>query len=150
MIDNLTYKVNSIFKINIMKKVLILLILVFSGCKDNEETEFAKEMKQRKEKGERILSYTDAILEMDAEKLTLLSIIKKVPNDTLHLILKDYLNKTGFVINDNTQVDKIIDTISQKYDISKIKIASIVFSYNYEMLTRDEIEQIAIENEKHN
>jgi hypothetical protein len=95
MIDNLTYKVNSIFKINIMKKVLILLILVFSGCKDNEETEFAKEMKQRKEKDERILNYTDAILEIDAEKLTLLSIIKKVPNDTLHLILKDYLNKAG-------------------------------------------------------
>jgi hypothetical protein len=92
---------------------------VFCGCKDSEETEFNKEMKQRKEKGERILSYTDAILEMDAEKLTLLSIIKKVPNDTLHLILKDYLNKTGFVINDNIQVEKIIDTISQNTHLKK-------------------------------
>lgn len=131
-----------------MKKLLLILILLVFGCNDKKETEFIKEQEQRKEK--KTLTYADAILELDAEKLALLSIIKKIPNDTLHLVLKDYLNKTISSVSDVNKVDKIIDTISQKYHISKIKIASIVFSYNYEMITKDEIEQNAIANEKDN
>ena len=131
-----------------MKKILLLLILLVFGCNDRKETEFIKEQEQRKEKKTR--TYADAILELDAEKLALLSIIKKIPNDTLHLVLKDYLNKTISSVSDINKVDKIIDTISQKYHISKIKIASIVFSYNYEMITKDEIEQNAIANEQEN
>lgn len=131
-----------------MKKILLLLILLVFGCNDRKETEFIKEQEQRKEKKTR--TYADAILELDAEKLALLSIIKKIPNDTLHLVLKDYLNKTISSVSDINKVDKIIDTISQKYHISKIKIASLVFSYNYEMITKDEIEQNAIANEQDN
>ncbi|MFE3871307.1 hypothetical protein ACFX5F_08715 [Flavobacterium sp. ZS1P70] len=133
-----------------MKKLLLILILIVFGCKDKEETKFIKVQEQRKEKGKKTRTYADAILELNAEKLALLSIIKKIPNDTLHLVLKDYLNKTFSLVTDVNKVDKIIDTISQKYHISKIKVASIVFSYNYEMLTKDEIEQSAIENEQNN
>lgn len=138
-----------------MKKLLLLFILIVFGCKDTEETESIKVQEQGKEKGEnkrkeKIATYADMILKLDAEKLALLSIIKKIPNDTLHLVLKDYINKTFPLVTDVSKVDKIIDTISQKYHISKVKIASIVFSYNYEMLTKDEIEQSAIENEQDN
>lgn len=135
-----------------MKKLLLILILLVFGCNDRKETEFIKEQEQRKEKGKekKTRTYADAILELDAEKLALLSIIKKIPNDTLHLVLKDYLNKTISSVSDINKVDKIIDTISQKYHISKIKIASLVFSYNYEMITKDEIEQNAIANEQDN
>lgn len=133
-----------------MKNILLLLILLVFGCNDRKETEFIKEQDQRKEKEKKTRTYADAILELDAEKLALLSIIKKIPNDTLHLVLKDYLNKTISSVSDVNKVDKIIDTISQKYHISKIKIASIVFSYNYEMITKDEIEQNAIANEQEN
>jgi hypothetical protein len=141
-----------------MKNLLLILFLIVFGCKDKEETESIKIQEQGKEKGEnkrkekkeKITTYADMVLVMDAEKLALLSIIKKIPNDTLHLVLKDYIDKTFPMVTDAFKVDKIIDTISQKYHISKVKIASIVFSYNYEMLTKDEIEQSAIENEQDN
>ena len=132
------------------------MILIVLGCKDTKETESIKVQEQRKEKGEnkrkkkkeKTTTYADMVLKLDAEKLALLSIIKKIPNDTLHLVLKDYLDKTFPPVTDVDKVDKvdkIIDDISQKYHISKVKIASIVFSYDYEMLTKDEIEQNAIE-----
>lgn len=141
-----------------MKKLLLILILIVFGCKDTEETESIKVQEQgkekeenkRKEKKEKTTTYADMVLELDAEKLALLSIIKKIPNDTLHLVLKDYIDKTFPLVTDASKVDKIIDDISQKYHIPKVKIASIVFSYNYEMLTKDEIEQSAIENEQDN
>ena len=136
-----------------MKKLLLVLILIVLGCKDTKETESIKVQEQRKEKGEnkrkkkkeKTTTYADMVLKLDAEKLALLSIIKKIPNDTLHLVLKDYIDKTFPPVTDVAKVDKIIDDISQKYHISKVKIASIVFSYDYEMLTKDEIEQSAIE-----
>jgi hypothetical protein len=133
-----------------MKKLLLILILIVFGCKDKKETEFLKTQEQRKEKYEKAHSATDLLLELDAEKLALLSIIKNTPNDSLHLILKDYLDKTYPLVTDASHVDKVIEEISKKYHIPKTKIASIVFSYNYEMLTRDEIEQSAIENEEVN
>ena len=141
-----------------MKKLLLVLILIVFGCKDTKETESIKVQEQGKEKGEnkrkkkkeKTTTYADMVLKLDAEKLALLSIIKKIPNDTLHLVLKDYIDKTFPLVTDVAKVDKIIEDISQKYHISKVKIANIVFSYNYEMLTKDEIEQSAIENEQNN
>lgn len=137
---------NKYSKKNLMKKLSLLLVLLVFGCKDKEETEFIKAQKQRKEMSEN--NYTDLILEMDTEKIALLSIIKKIPNDTLHLVLRDYLDKTFDFVTPETKIERIIDSISKKYHISKVKIASIIFSYNYEMLTKDEIEKDAIEKEK--
>ncbi|SEF49785.1 hypothetical protein [Flavobacterium urumqiense] len=133
-----------------MKKILLILILIVFGCKDKEETEFLESQEKIKKEYDKAHSLTDVLLDFDGEKLALLSIIKNTPNDTLRLVLKEYLKKTFPLVTDASKVDKIIDTISQKYHISKIKVASIVFSYNYEMLTKDEIEQSAIENEEVN
>lgn len=133
-----------------MRKILLILILIVFGCKDKEETEFLESQEKIKKEYDKAHSLTDVLLDFDGEKLALLSIIKNTPNDTLRLVLKEYLKKTFPLVTDASKVDKIIDTISQKYHISKIKVASIVFSYNYEMLTKDEIEQSAIENEEVN
>lgn len=124
--------------------------MIVFGCKDKEETEFLESQEKIKKEYDKAHSLTDVLLDFDGEKLALLSIIKNTPNDTLRLVLKEYLKKTFPLVTDASKVDKIIDTISQKYHISKIKVASIVFSYNYEMLTKDEIEQSAIENEEVN
>ena len=133
-----------------MKKILIFIIFIVLGCKDNEETKFLKDQEARKDKNYKNHSIGDAILQLESEKITLLSIIKGVPKDTLHLVLKDYLDETYPLVTDSDKVDAIIENISKKYNISKIKIASIIFSYNYEMLTKDEIEQSAIDREKEN
>ena len=133
-----------------MKKLMLILIIIAFGCKDKKETEFLESQEKIKTKYDKAHTVTDVLLDFDGEKLALLSIIKNTSNDTLRLVLKDYLDKTYPLITDASKIDKIIDTISQKYQISKIKVASIVFSYNYEMLTKDEIEQSAIENEQNN
>lgn len=133
-----------------MKKLLLILIFTTLGCNDKKETEFLESQEKIKKEYDNAHSLTDVLLDFDGEKLALLSIIKNTPNDTLRLVLKEYLKKTLPLVTDASKIDKIIDTISQKYNISKIKVASIVFSYNYEMLTKDEIEQSAVENEQNN
>ena len=58
------------------------MVLISFGCKDQKETEFLKEQEQeqRKEKGQSSTAYSDLLLEMDTEKIMLLSILKKYHN----------------------------------------------------------------------
>ncbi len=131
-----------------MKKILLILIFMVFGCKDKEpEKVIAKEPAKVVDP----YSYTDFILSTDTEKLMLLSILKKIPQDTLRLVLREYLKANPEDL-DGLGVNKAdnLDTISQKYHISKFKIASIIFSYKYEMLTEEEIEQSAIESYQDN
>lgn len=53
------------------------MVLISFGCKDQKETEFLKEQEQRKEKDQSSTAYSDLLLEMDTEKIMLLSILKK-------------------------------------------------------------------------
>ena len=127
-----------------MKKILLLLIFMVIGCKDKEpEKVIAKEPVKVVDP----YSYTDFILSTDTEKLMLLSILKKIPQDTLRLVLREYLKANPDDL-DGLGMNKAdnLDTISQKYHISKFKIASIIFSYKYEMLTKEDIEESAIES----
>lgn len=126
-----------------MKKILLILIFMVIGCKDKEpEKVIAKEPAKVVDP----YSYTDFILSTDTEKLMLLSILKKIPQDTLRLVLREYLKANPEDL-DGLGMNKAnnLDTISQKYHISKFKIASIIFSYKYEMLTKEDIEESAIE-----
>jgi hypothetical protein len=72
----------------------------------------------------------------DKEKIVLLSIIKQLPYDTLSSILKDYY----FAVNntDNDYQKAIFYTVSH-HGFSEKKIASVIFSFEYEMMTRDDI-----------
>ena len=123
-----------------MKKILIILIFLVISCKDKEPE---KVITKAPEKVVNPYSSADYDLSKNSEKLMLLSILKKIPQDTLRLVLRDYLKENQYIEYGNFTDN--IDTISQKYNISKFKIASIIFSYKYEMLTKEEIEQSAIE-----
>lgn len=114
---------------------------MFFGCNDKEPEKVAAKITAELPDPYRFADYE---LRTNSEKLMLLSILKKIPKDTLQLILRDYIKKNPLP-EYVTAVDNI-DTIAQKYNISKFKIASIIFSYRYEMLTKDEIEETAIEN----
>jgi hypothetical protein len=73
----------------------------------------------------------------------LLSIIKNVPYNQANSILRDYLAKTldfsQSTMENPEYIVKIIDTIAQNNNLSKKLTASIIFSYQYEMITKDEI-----------
>lgn len=144
-----------IIKLNLkkIKKILLILIFIIVGCKDKEPEKAVpiKPITTVVVKN----PYEDADFDLDknSEKIMLLSILKKIPQDTLRLILRDYIKENPsrlYDYYDAVDVVDNLDTISQKYHISKNKIASLVFSYRYEMLTKDEIGGSAIENEQDN
>ncbi|SHM05296.1 hypothetical protein [Flavobacterium xinjiangense] len=85
----------------------------------------------------------DLELESEDEKITLLSILKNTSKDSIILVMRDYLLNTE---NDSIPYKDIINTISQKYNMRNRKVASIIFSYKYEMLTKDNITDEFIEN----
>ena len=70
--------------------------------------------------------------------------------DTLNFILKDYyvVTDTISISNENSKYlyQSAIEKISDKYKISKSKMASLIFSYKYEMLTKEDIREMAIED----
>ncbi|MDB9755929.1 hypothetical protein OAB20_06555 [Winogradskyella sp.] len=123
-----------------MKKFILLLIItaIFNSCNSS-----SKNNEPEKTKTEADYEIADMFLEYDAEKIGLISIIKNVPHEKANSILRDYLAKTygsGLLSMENTDyVVKVIDTIAQKNNLSKRLTASIIFSYQYEMITRDEI-----------
>jgi hypothetical protein len=92
-------------------------------------------------------SHADSELEFENEKIALISIMHGIPKDSVYLILRDYLAKNDLSFDiDNKFTEKFIDTISKNRKMSKRKIASIIFNFKYEMQTKDEIGQDAIEN----
>ncbi|NMH25250.1 hypothetical protein [Flavobacterium solisilvae] len=121
-------------------KILIIIVyLIITSCeKHNKETSITekKQVKTSKNHSEENL-FMD-----DVEKITLLSISKNIPLKQVNSVLKDYYDKTSlaFVYNNNSDYyEKVIDTISKKYNLSNQKTASIIFSYQYELITEEEI-----------
>ncbi|MGJ8715767.1 MAG: hypothetical protein ACSHXG_11735 [Maribacter stanieri] len=131
-----------------MKKFILLLIItvIFNSCNSS-----SKNNEPKKTKTEADYEIADMFLEYDAEKIGLISIIKNVPYEKTNSILRDYLAKTygsGLLSMGNTDyVVKVIDTIAQNNELSKRLTASIIFSYQYEMITRDEIIEENMEDE---
>ena len=73
-----------------MKKLLLLSILMFFGCNDKEPEKVAAKITAELPDPYRFADYE---LRTNSEKLMLLSILKKIPKDTLQLILRDYIKK---------------------------------------------------------
>lgn len=122
-----------------MKNVILFLVLtiVFSSCNSvlNE---------RKKSKIEVAYVNADMYLEYDARKIGLISIINNVPHKQANSVLRDYLAKV--VYNDSIiswaspdYIIKVVDTIAQKNNLSKKLTASLIFSYQYEMITREDI-----------
>lgn len=123
-----------------MKNIISLFLIstIVYSCNSS-----SKQEEPKKSKTETDYEIADMFLEYDAEKIGLLSIIKNVPHKQANSVLRDYLAKTygsGLLSMDNLDyVVKVVDTIAQKNNLSKKLTASILFSYQYEMITREEI-----------
>lgn len=117
---------------------LLLIVTIFHSCNSS-----SSKSELKKSKTELDYEMADDFLEYDAEKIGLLSIIKNVPLEKANSVLRDYLAKTlGSTLLTMENPDftvKVVDTIAQKNDLSRKLTASIIFSYQYEMITRDEI-----------
>lgn len=121
-----------------MKCTVTILVLLSSiwGCNESKPKTVLskKEIQVRRAKFE--LSYC-------SEKIILLSIIKKMSFDSLKLILTDYYSMTsGYTYSsDSSKIysEKAISYISEQYHLPKRRVASIVFSFKYEMLSKEDI-----------
>ncbi len=126
-----------------MKKItLLVLITLLISCNDSSTREsFAND--DEKSEVERDYEIADMFLKFDSEKIGLLSIIKNIPQEKVNAVLRDYLAKTlGStlqIMEDPNYIVKVVDTIAEKNSLSKKLTASIIFSYQYEMITMDEI-----------
>ena len=128
-----------------MKYITILLfaLLFFNSCANKQEEKVLTKTEQIAES----YSQADSELEYDNEKITLISIIRGIPKDSVYLILRDYYAKNNLSFDmDNNFTEKFIDTISKNRKMSKRKVASIIFNFKYEMQTKEEIEQEAFES----
>lgn len=124
-----------------MKYLLILILVIFTSCNNLSQNENEVNKKTEKEN-----PVEPDILEFEKEKIALLSIIKKVPFEITNSVIKDYLNSyisSEMLFGEKNPNDffKVIDSIAVKNKISRKLTASIIYSYQYEMITSDEINE---------
>lgn len=133
---------------------LLILLQFFCSCQDSKPKKEKKEIISETEKLENLNENIERQLSYEKEKIILLSEIRKIPFDTVNFILRDYYVITDTVSssdeNSRQLFQNAIVKISNKYKISKSKIATLLFSYKYEMITKEEIEESAVEDFKDN
>jgi len=122
---------------------IFILLMIICGCIGcGSKKNLTKQEKQEQHAKEELSGYK--------EKIVLLSQMRRMSYDTLNLILTDYYSITSEYINstDSSRVfcEKAIDIISGKYHISKAKAASLIFSFKYEMLSKEDILEAELEN----
>lgn len=123
-----------------MQKIAILLFcLLIYSCKSYHKQEPTKEEREKIEAG-----LIEDQLRDSKEKIVLLSVIKKIPYDTLFSILKDY--NLELHQNNYTDYEKALFYTSQHHNFSLNQIALLIFNFNYEMMSRDDIIQDDINN----
>lgn len=121
----------------------LLVILIAASCSNKNEPEKKHELTNA-EKEIAQLKNVDEVLSDSKEKIALLSAVKGVHYDTLYSILKDYYYKLDGNSNNDTLVNTAIIYTTEKHGLTKSKIASCIFSFQYEMLTNDEITEKVI------
>ncbi len=115
--------------------ILIILISILSCNNSKPKKVLSEKEKQEQRAKDELSDYS--------EKIVLLSAIKKIPYDSLNLVLTEYYSITSDYTNSSDSSkfysEKAINDISAKYHISKRRVASLIFSFKYEMLTKEEI-----------
>ena len=135
-----------------MKKLLlIILVTIFLSCDDSPSQESSKKEPSKQESSakekeksltEKVYILTDLSLKSDSEKIGLISIIKDVPLEKVYSVLRDYKSKKLLFLfkrEGSKSIIEMVDSLSKKNKISKKMTASIIFSYEYEMITESEI-----------
>lgn len=118
-------------------RVIILALLVsILSCNDSHpKIALSEKEEQQQRVKDELADYS--------EKIVLLSAIRQISYDSLSLILIDYYSITYDYTNSSDSSkfysEKAINDISEKYHISKRKTASLIFSFKYEMLSKQEI-----------
>lgn len=127
-----------------MKKIIPFLLL-FIACNNNPSQKEVEKTKDKVKETSVSKDLTNFEVEQSPEKIALLSIIKGVPIDSVYMILNDYKSKIEYgdelIGDDKMKVYRVIDSISQFRHMSRKRIASLIFSFNYELITKDEIKE---------
>jgi len=135
-----------------MKTLFVLLILLqfFCSCQDSKQKKAEKKILTEVEKLDNLKENIERKLSYEEEKIILLSEISKTPFDTVNLIIRDYYLITDTISSSVENSSKLfqdaIVKISDNYKISKSRIAALLFSYKYEMVTKEELELGAVED----
>ncbi len=126
-----------------MKNIFYVLLIAASSSCGGSATDKSKEVGTPKSDLERKYEIAETLLQFDAEKVGLLAIIKKVPEEKAYSVLRDYLAETvtsrEFIKNKETKyVVRLVDSIATKNNLSRELTASIIFGYQYELNKSDE------------
>ena len=122
-----------------MKKIILffLFITLVSCIKSTS----SKSSRIEEEESDKEINYdlTKIILTLKSEKIALISIIKDVPKEKTSSVIKEYLAKDSYLLRmeDPNYIEKIVDTIARKNNLSHKLTASIIFTYKYEILIGD-------------
>ena len=135
-----------------MKTIFTLFIALyfFCSCNDTKPRKEKKNVITESENFEELNGKIERRLSYEKEKIILLSEARKIPFDTVNLILRDYYVAIDTVLSSDENSKQLFQSaivkISTRYEISTAKVASLIFSYKYEMLTKEDIEESAIED----
>ncbi len=135
--------------------VCLLIITIFVvSCQQSKSEKKAERVLTESERIAKVYEAVDDRLSEAKEEIVLLSEIRKIPFDTLNLMLRDYLAETdtlsAFDKNSEVLIARAIARVSNKYKIPRARLASLIFSFKYEMLTKEDIEASAIEEFEEN
>ena len=124
-----------------MKKLLLIITLIsFISCSESNLSK-SKAIEEEKSKDEILNDFTEIVSNLRSEKITLISIIIDIPKDKTNSVIKEYLAKDSYLLRmeDPNYIEKIVDTIARKNNLSNKLTASIIFAYKYEMVTKNDI-----------
>ena len=113
---------------------MLFLLLIIVSCNTENKKEYISESYHE---------LADNSLSPEVEKILLISTIKKISYDTVYNILRDYeAMYLEYEYKEDSLVfvyDNTIQSISKNYLLPESKIASIIFSFKYEMRTREDL-----------
>jgi len=121
-----------------MKNLIILILsVIFYSC------DYSSSKTERKYESANDQLFVELMMGFDGEKIGLLSIIKQVPYEQVNSVISDYLTDSfkHLIIKQNNPeyFVNLVDSIALKNNLSRELTASIIFSYRYEMITKEEI-----------
>lgn len=121
----------NIIKFNVSLLTFCFCVFLVYSCNETKEKKVDKLEEEQK-----ALEKVENELNNNGEKIYLLAEANRLPFDTVYNLFRDFYliyNKEGSYMEDALNY-----TVS-KHSIAKSKAAALVFSYKYEMLTREEI-----------
>lgn len=121
---------------------LIVLLAIVVSCNSKPEK------KEKADRGELLNTMIDHELRSGKEKIYLISLSTKIPYDTVRQIIKDYYlmgykrmfdNPASLLDSSIVDIKESVQTISKKHKLTESKVATLLFSYKYEIRSPDEI-----------